>query len=423
MPSSTTATLQVPRTALWVFGLLLVAPWALLGGWLAFRGSARSAPASPATPRAVLAPGSSTGSDVMTCAPGPWGSIQYVRILIEPPAEFIPTVAADVEVPPWVFVGYSEDRLSALWRDAGLSAADQAFLSDPRHRLGRADAIVVKPDRDFIINLNSASRAKIYAALGEFPENDQQLSPYRLHVSAAGEWLQDTGISADAMELTKRLMYQRGNTMCFSDDRIVIPTLRDATERKRYIKALSRKSAVLATLKVAPGENVAPLVAYWGRGGRSKDLDPLLESLAARPQGGTIDIAHLLPRFARTLLYTYPLPTEDPVELNHDCHWTAFNFNSDQPDEKFADADVIRKTMKERYRPVIGDPALGDIIMFTRPDGVVLHSCIYIADDIVFTKNGPGATVPWLLSRLSDVEAFYSTYSKIELRRYRERTP
>ena len=35
--------------------------------------------------------------------------------------------------------------------------------------------------------------------------------------------------------------------------------------------------------------------------------------------------------------------------------------------------------------------------MLFRPDGIIIHACTFLADNIVYTKNGANATVPWTL--------------------------
>lgn len=37
----------------------------------------------------------------------------------------------------------------------------------------------------------------------------------------------------------------------------------------------------------------------------------------------------------------------------------------------------------------------------------MVHSCVYIADDVVFTKNGTSERQLWLLMTLEQVEAAY----------------
>lgn len=415
MSPDRSVSLVVPRKALWLFAILLVAPWLAFGLWML--AGARS-PSPPASRAAWSASSANSGSDVMKCRPGPWGELECTRILIEPPEEFV-VGDAEIQSPLWTFKGYSEVSLAALWQAAGLDAAQQKFVHDPAHCETMPDGILVRPSREFIVGLSPGARAAIYTALSEFPENFAQFSPFRLRTSLSDTWLDQINVPAEVVALTKQLLYERGNARCFSDQDIVLPLIPAPQARTRYLKALARKSALMVQLRVQAGQDVDALVAYWGRGGRSKDLKPLLQSLSRRPNGGTVDIVHLLPRFVRLLAYTYPVPSDEPADANRDCHWTALNFQNDQPDDRFANIDYVREVLLKDYYPVPGEPTLGDIVMFARPDGVVMHSCVYIADDIVFTKNGPGHSIPWLFSSSNDVEAFYTSMQSVQIRRYR----
>ena len=55
-----------------------------------------------------------------------------------------------------------------------------------------------------------------------------------------------------------------------------------------------------------------------------------------------------------------------------------------------------------------GQPQYGDVLMLSLPDGSIVHSAVYLADDIVFTKNGDTSVHPWMLSRIPDMLAQYS---------------
>jgi hypothetical protein len=47
-------------------------------------------------------------------------------------------------------------------------------------------------------------------------------------------------------------------------------------------------------------------------------------------------------------------------------------------------------------------------IFLMKSETEAVHACVYLADDIVFTKNGPGLVQPWTLTALKDVQAFYA---------------
>ncbi|PTX95522.1 hypothetical protein [Opitutus sp. ER46] len=415
MPADRSVQFHLSRSGLWILSLLLLAPWILLAGWI-LHGRARHATA-PASPPVATAPAAS--GDVQAGHPGPWGQLEYARILLEPPEEFVADDAAQDGIRPWLFKGYSDAMLATLADAAHLTSAQREFLTAPTHRESHPEGILLHPEADFIIGLSPDSRAHLYAVLAQWPENFSQANPFRLRIQDAPHWLDQAELPESVVTLTQQLFYSRGNVMCFADDRIVLPMLTSAAQRTRYIKTLARKSALMVQLRILPGQDVSAIAEYWGRGGRSKDLTPLLQSLARRPQGGSIDIVHLLPRFARQHVYTYPLPSDRPADANHDCHWTSLNFANADPDERFADIDVVRQTILDQYYPVYGEPRLGDLIMFVRPDSVVIHSCVYLADDLVFTKNGAAFSIPWIISPLSDVQAFYADLPNIEIRRFR----
>jgi hypothetical protein len=50
----------------------------------------------------------------------------------------------------------------------------------------------------------------------------------------------------------------------------------------------------------------------------------------------------------------------------------------------------------------------GDVLFFLDTEhGDAFHSCIYIADDIVYSKNGRNLLSPWILTKLDDIKHVY----------------
>ena len=49
----------------------------------------------------------------------------------------------------------------------------------------------------------------------------------------------------------------------------------------------------------------------------------------------------------------------------------------------------------------------GDIVAFLDGEGNLFHTVVYIADDLVFSKNGVSAMAPWTLMQLDDVKSYY----------------
>jgi hypothetical protein len=415
-PSAGPTYVQLSRRGWAALAALLIVPWLLLL-WFVSRQHSGSGPSSEAAHPVGSPPPATTSNQYQKLPTGAWGNLEFSRILIEPPSEFIPVTDGNLAPPRWVFHGYSEDKLHALWQRAAVTAEQARALATARRETA-GDAIVILPGPELVIALPPQARAVIYTALAEFPENAAQCAPFRLRAELAEEWFDHTGLPADVIALTKKLLYPRATGVNFSDQDIILPKL-SAADRVRFLKTLSRKSVLLVRLQVDQDADADALATYWGRGRRSKDVRPLLQSLVRHAGGANLDIVHLLPPFPRALLYTYPLPSDQPAAAARDCHWSSFNFFREEPDEGFANIDYVKQTLLNAYYPVLGEPILGDVLVMVQPNGVVVHSCVYIAADIVFTKNGSSYSVPWTLAPLEQVVAFYSLGPPLEVRRFR----
>lgn len=347
--------------------------------------------------------------------------MQYSRILIEPPDDFIRAAALEPDALRWVFKGYTRSMLAALWQSAHMSPAEIAELEAPDALETTADAIVIKPRNPLVLGLSNQARTKIYNALSVFPENPDQNEPFRFRADSIDEWFSHCDLPPAIVALVRRMIYIRGNSALFSDHDVVLPMLPTRAAKLALITTLARKSTLLVKLRITPQSDLDTITHYWGQGPRAKDIGPLLVSVSHRERGITVDVAHLLPRFARARLFTYPQPSDHPNDINHDCHWTSLNFFNDPPDERFADADAVRHAFEQEYSPVEGKPVFGDIFVLARPDGTVVHSCVYVADDIVFTKNGSSFAMPWILMNLSDVIAFYPSDPPLTIRAFRRK--
>ncbi len=413
-PSSSRLTFHLSRRITALLFVVMTLPWALLAGYLLLR----EAPPVPAAPSIAARAEQTTTTPSRA---GPWGDLESDRIVIEPPMRFV----TEEEITPhplrWVFPEHDRAQLRSLWQEAGLDQTAAATLERSTIDHEPTRALIVTPPADLVRSLSPIARERIYSTLSRYRENPLQSEPFRFRADAIDEWFANSSLTASTIEKVKPLLYRRGASVLFSDPALVLDEIRSRAERTRLILTLARKSTLLVSLRVAPGSDTSALEAYWSRGPRSKDVGALLSSLASRSEATRIDIAHLLPRFARARLFTYPEP-EDTPDQNHDCHWTSLNFFNIQPDERFAEAATVEATLKQDYAEISDRPAFGDILLLTRGDNQVVHSCVFIADDVVFTKNGYSATMPWMLMSLPDVVAFYPAEPALSVRTFRARS-
>jgi hypothetical protein len=109
----------------------------------------------------------------------------------------------------------------------------------------------------------------------------------------------------------------------------------------------------------------------------------------------------------RSLLNTYPEIPKDATQAQRDCYWTAFNFFNRTPDDRFNDNKFMEKALVAYHDQVEGSPRYGDILFLVDGSGRPFHAAVYLADDLVYTKNGGHFTQPWVIMKLGDLKACY----------------
>lgn len=417
MTSPSRITVNFSRTVVGVIAAAVVLPWAALIILLLRDGATESTPAVARAQmtEADLPPGS------RAVRPGPWGDLYVRRVLIEPPDNLLPPPMLATDTPTWVFRKTTPEQLRTWFETLPLTAAQKAELLSPANWDIQSDLIRIRRSEELVLSLSPEARAKIYTQLAEFADNSEQALPFRFRADVADEWFADSDLSPATIARVKQLLYRRGTSLIFSDLSSVLPHIGTQAERKQLLKTLSRKSTLMVRLRISPDTDIEALESYWGRGQRSRDLTPLLRSHQNRTSAASIDIIHLLPRGPRQLLYTYPLPDEKGRSTFLDCHWTTLNFFNVQPDPRFESIDEVKRAYVEDHYVLTGKPTFGDVVMLMRRDNSVVHSCIFIADDIVYTKNGGQPSAPWILMSLSDVVAFYPSEEPLIVQYYRSK--
>ena len=338
--------------------------------------------------------------------PGPWGELEFARINIEPPDEFLPPTDRQLEPTRWFFEGQDAAQVKALLGGCELSPAQRTALANPAAWQVESDGVTLTPGADVILELAPQARLEIYRVLARSGRNEFHHWPYTYRSSGLLDWFGRSGLSATTLQWLNQLVYQRGDALCFSDLPEVHARITDNAERHRLIKTLFRSSALLMKLRIRPDTDNSTLLGYWGRGGRAKDFRPLLDSLTQVEGSIALDIAHLLPPFARKRLNTFPSPPASPDQPTADCFWTSMNFFNDPPDDRYHDEKVWSRELEEKYA-IAELPAFGDLVFLLQPDGTPVHAAVYIADNVLFTKNGGHLRQPWLLMKLEDMLARY----------------
>lgn len=354
--------------------------------------------------------------ETQACQPGPWGQLSYTTTIVEPPGRIFGPSALASRPPTWPFTGRPATDLARALEQAGLPTATvRDLLAGAEH--SNETTILARPSEALLIGLDPQTRGRVYALLRD-SSNPAYRYPIHINRRYAHTWLEGAPDQPAVRDCLQQLIYHQGEMAYFSDHRFLMSKIPGLTERRQLTMALLRQASVTARLTVTRPADARRLAAYWGRGGREAGLQTLLESAT---RDAPVDIRLLLPPIPQARLNTYQ---SDGYDQFLDCTWTALNFFNPVGDDRFLQPDVASKALLENYVSIPTNYQLGDIILLRNRAGRILHSCNYLADHLVFTKNGGDLAQPWIISTLRDVANYYTIDGEPpEYLFLRERTP
>lgn len=350
-----------------------------------------------------------------------WGELVKYDLEVEQPDEYVDFEPTQNRAVTWFFDRRQPEVVRGLLQAAGFTP-DQVRSAMASIAVHADQTTTLAPTRDLIFSLGEAPRRQLYTELARSERNRYMRFPYCFMTNRAAAFLGKSELSSAVIERVEQLTYQRNGNYYFSDVEAVVNEIATAAERQMFFKVLSRSSVVMARLRVRPDTDIDKLLGYWSANNsvRQKDLRPLLESFKRRDQGGTVSLVYFLPPFARERLFTSPLPSQ-PGDPTMDCHWSAMNFFNAEPDYRFSDLSYTSGFVKTNFYQVASPSSYGDIVFLLDDRGNAVHSAVYIADDIVFTKNGNNYAQPWVLMRLPNLVALYSVTDTPRVACYRNK--
>ncbi len=388
-------------TGLILFSVCLVAGTAL---------TVAKCPGGRPAPFSFAAPDPDLPDKATATSRGPWGELLVQNIKLERPVELITLDDINPEPETWTFRGMTVAQVRALFTAHGVTAEQAAAALTPDRVSSRGGDTVFKPGNDFVLSFSPAQRQQLYAALYGLNVNVYLDYPYIFTQDSLNAICADPRLDPDDVALLKKLVYPEQDAMHLSDFNLLMNRIPTRERRVAMTQSLSQQTAALARLCIRPDTDIDKIVSYWGHipNVRFEDIRPLLEALKGLPNGGTISLMYFLPPFARERLYTFPVPeAADPAVK--DCHWTTFNFTSLKPDNNFTNAGYILQYIKNNYYQISTPSVYGDIVLFMNEKAEIKHSAIYLAADLYFTKYGNNNSQPWMIVRMSDMQAEYPT--------------
>ena len=367
------------------------------------------------------APARRTPGVVKTNAFARWGTLTETTIMLDRPLG-----AFERERPTevrWSFPTTSAAELRTIIRSAGLREKQQARLLDESRWQVVTNAIIVRPPLDLVRDMAEMPRQRLYTILARQSENPSQQFPFVFR-GEFDDWVGSCNVSEKLLRQMRRMVFKKGDTLVFSDIDYFQMTA-PSKEVQALTRQLSRVPTLLLTLQLDEHSDLQSLMRYWVLPERRLEIEPLLKSLALVRGGASVDVKLFIPPLADSLLYSYPRQQAGfPVEPN--CVWSSMNFFNTEPDNRFLEERFTGEVLNSQYRVVPKADAFGDIVMLYKPGpngGMeMIHMCVHIVDDIVFTKNGGNIYAPWVLMRMPDTAALFAPQPNLQTAVFRRKT-
>lgn len=328
------------------------------------------------------------------------GELERIRIELFPPPDFVKPESCLTAIEPWVLPGFTREDLVALLRENLIpDELQQSILASAQCTPGRC---VVTPSAEVVYALEPLTRLALYRLLADLPGNASKRTPFRFRPSEWSEF--QRGLSRTTIDLLQRLTVNERGWVLFWDSGALCQRMPD-DDKVPFIKLVTKQESYLVMLVLRKDTDLEPIIRYWTSAPRQKSYRVLLQSV--KPTGDEVrrlDIVHLLSPFLRALAYTYP----NPGDPNYDCHWTTFNFFRDTPDDRYLDGEVVQREFSQYFEPIARDYArYGDVVAIMNPQGVINHTAIFLAEDLVFSKNGNSLYSPWVVTTIDFLLRLY----------------
>ncbi len=352
--------------------------------------------------------------------PGPWGELTVSNIYLEAPDSVIDVAGKPDPVPRWTFPNSSATLVKDLLIKSGVDLALVERLISSDHLKISGAEIVIYPKLEDLLQIKGVVRDRLYAEISKYPQNEYYTDPVFILSGDVEEWLLETTLNANQKDLVRQLVWRRGDALVFSNVGILLSYAQNNEEIKNTLRTITRCMSLVVTHKFPlKPEQREVFLNYWiGNQAESPRMTFVKSVSKEKDLNDNIDIMHFLPVIMRERLYTFPSIKDGAKGRLPDCHWTSLNFFNLSPRDYYRNTSMAAIQLTQAYNQVSAPYQFGDVLCFT-DNGEGLHTCVYIADNIVLTKNGENILAPWVLLTLEDVSKIYKRSPTTQSQAYR----
>jgi hypothetical protein len=355
---------------------------------------------------------------------GPWGQLEFYEVPLEFPTEILSSFVIPSQYVEWVFEAATHEEMDSILLVAGLTSAEISTTFTGCNFIQDEDILRVYPTDEAVLSMPLETRTKLYRLLSQYSRNRFYRRPVYINQQNLSDWFRGSNVDRDSITDVSMLAYPTPNGQGFylSDVAYTLRRATSALEERELLQGLLRSSGLIVRLRLSR-ESLTPGIAdYWTAGYKNKAVMPLLESVVTQNDGSTIDIAHLIPSLPRQYLNQFP-DTQDGADGRlPDWFWTCYNFFRSTPRAVYADSPDRDRLILKEFEPALPLNQFGDLLLLNS-GGRIIHGCIYIAADIVYTKNSPDIYSPWIFMRIEDVVGYHDVLGDVTISTFRKRTP
>lgn len=368
----------------------------------------------------------SNNANLFYATPGPWGKLRCSYIYLEAPKALVNSFPLPNTRPRWTFPEVMLPTLPDFFRKAALSEALITLLMDEGMMIKENGFVHIFPPLPDLEAIPPESRALIYTELSKYAPNEFCVDPVLIVGQTVREWYRTSKLRPEIVDKIEGMSYKRGETIAFSDVAAILNYAESDSEARMIFKAFTRTRSLMIKVEVDHNTDIDELVGYWtlGMGLRRKDIEPLVQSVIDTDGVEALPLSHLLPSLVRKLMYTYPGLDLAKHGMLPDCHWTSLNFFNYDAQEYLLDSRLATSSVLENFMPIEPPYKYGDVLFFlSNTTGDAFHSCVHLADGIVYTKNGRNLLSPWVLMKIEDVQKIYLYKGDGRIQGFRRKDP
>jgi hypothetical protein len=306
----------------------------------------------------------------------------------------MPEVAAE-----WWLSASVVARLDEVLAEGKFPAAIGPVLRERLTRIPATGDGVIVPDAALLDLFSPMERLRWWAVLAEHPAGSSYRWPVAVQIPELAAMARESGFE-EGVRRIRKWGTTEGSKVYFADLFALNNAFQDEEVRRRFFQRLLGTETNLVKL-VADATDpavVSARAAYWQSNGRSRALEPILMAVGRIEGHDRIDLAHLLPRLARAVLYTYPPDFAEAAEPAVENAIAAAGFFDPAFDPRPLLATGFSAWLRDRYDEVTDSVRhYGDIVVFEDPaENPWPFALVYLADGMLFGR-GPTQLSPWEL--------------------------